>query len=48
MSMMTHCAYALVLMSPMVLAEVDAMVNVLLGGESDGASLPETWSFIGT
>ena len=47
MSMVTHWAYALVLMSSMVSAEVDAEVSVLLGGRSDGASLPETRSFIG-
>jgi hypothetical protein len=41
--MTTHWAYAFVLMSPMVLAEVDVRARVLLGAllgaESDGASL---------
>ena len=49
MSMVTHCAYALMLMSSMVLVLVlvDVEVSVFLGGRSDGVSLPKTWSFIG-
>ena len=46
--MTTHWAYALVLMSLMVLAEVDVRVRVLLGVGSGVACLSESWSFIGS
>jgi hypothetical protein len=49
MLMTTHWAYALILMSLMVLAEIDVSVSVLLViAGSDGASLLDTWSFIGS